>query len=894
MLATLVVPVGAANAAAAEPLGTPHQGSNVDNVDPFIGTTGSSSTEYGGMIPSTAPPFGMTRWSPMTRVNYVSRLPYHLNDPKITGFIGTHQPAIWMGDSGYVVGMPGVGAVKTAEADRGLPYSHSDETASPEKYTVNMHPSPGQTLRAELTATSRVGMLRLTYPQGEASNFVMQATRAGITGNVHVDPATREITGYNPDRQDSNLGPFKATGFKGYFVARFDTAFASYGTASGATQYEGQDDRTDQNAAAYVRFPAGTVTVGVRIATSFISVAQARANLDAEIPDHQKFDTTVARTKAAWADKLDRVDISGASPGQRATFYTAMYHALQYPSEMSEHGRYYSAYDDKVHKGVSYTGYSLWDTFRAENAFLTLFAPERINGMVTSMLQDYQQGGWLPMWKNITETNIMEGTSADSVIAEDIAKGFHGFDLNLAYQAVYKDAMTPPDQDTTLWYGDRQQGTPVEARAGLTWYKQNGWVAADHTAEAGTRTLDFAYEDYAVAQVAKAAGKDSDAAYFLDRSKNYRNEYNAGTGFMQARNLDGSWAGGGWTEGDQWVYTNDVMHDVPGLIALKGGDEKFTSWLDSYFAGGHNNHTNEPSHHIPYLYDYSGRPWRTQELVHQIANANYKDAPDGLSGNEDCGQMSAWYLFSAMGFYPVNPASGQYAVGSPFFDKVTLKLPGGHRPLVISSPGAGANPYVQNLALNGKQITEPFLSQTDLTRGGHLDFTMNAAPQAWAATTTPPAPDPDLAHFKPVTMLNGTPATGWGKPTENAVDGNPSTLAQSTTGDPWSLQVDLGGATTVGRVSVAPDWENYPVGYDIKVSTDGSSWTTVASEADAGGTDGCAAHGVTKCGQSHTYAFTPVKARYVQLSVSNWASAKTGAPATGYGWALAEFGVYAQ
>ncbi|MCF3133643.1 GH92 family glycosyl hydrolase [Streptomyces olivochromogenes] len=892
LLASFIPPIGGPGPAVAEPQSVSTSASNVDKVDPFIGTTGDSDTEYGGMIPSTAPPFAMTRWSPMTRENYVSGLPYRLNDPKITGFIGTHQPAIWMGDSGYTVGMPGVGAVKTAAADRGLPYSHSDETASPEKYTVNMHPAPGQTLRAELTATSRVGFLRLTYPRGAATNFVMQAIRSGTTGKVHVNPARREITGYNPDRQDNKLGPFKAPGFKGYFVARFDTAFADYGTATGATQYEGDADRTDQNVSGYVRFPAGTVTVHVRIATSFISVEQARANLDQEIPNRQSFGATVAKTRAAWAEKLDRVGINGGTHDQLATFYTGMYHALQYPSEMSEHGRYYSAYDDKVHKGVSYTGYSLWDTFRAQNAFLTMFAPERVNDLVTSMLQDYKQGGWLPLWKNITETNIMEGTSADSVIAEDIVKGFHGFDRDLAYQAVRKDAMTPPDDDTTLWYGDRQEGTPVEARAGLTWYKKNGWVAADRTAEAGTRTLDFAYEDYAVAQVAKAVGKTADAEYFLKRSKNYKNLYNTATGLMQARKLDGSWADGAWTEGDEWVYTNDVLHDVPGLMALKGGKAEFASWLDRYFAGGHNNHTNEPSHHIPYLYDYAGRPWRTQELVRQIANSNYRNAPDGLSGNEDCGQMSAWYLFSAMGFYPVNPASGQYAVGSPFFDKVTLNLPGAHRPLVITSPHAASRPYVQALKLNGKSIAKPFLSHKALMGGGRLDFTMNEAPQAWGASTPPPAPD--LAHFKPVKMINGTPAREWGKPSENAVDGSLSSMAQSTTGAPWSLQVDLGRVTTVGRTTVTPDWENYPVSYDIKTSKDGTNWTTVARESDSGGTTGCADHGVTRCGQPHTYTVEPTQARYVQLAVSKWVSAKTGRPAPDYGWALGEFEVYAK
>ncbi|MEV4255066.1 GH92 family glycosyl hydrolase [Spirillospora sp. NPDC049652] len=708
-------------------------GANVDRVDPFIGTTGADKTEYGGMIPSAAPPFAMTRWSPMTRTNQVGVLPYRLGDPKITGFIGTHQPAIWMGDSGYVVGMPGVGRVRTAAKDRGLPFRHADETASPGKYTVNMHPAKGRTLRAEVTGTSRVGHLRLTYPKGSPAHFVVQATRRGIVGNVRIDPARREITGYNPDRQDKGLGPFKAPHFKGYFVARFDTAFASHGTATGAALHEGQGDRTGPDVSGFVRFPPGSVTVTVRIATSFISLAQARANLDREIPDGRPFARTAAQTRNAWAAKLDRVRIQGGDRARLTTFYTALYHALQYPSEMSEHGRYYSAYDDKVHKGVSYTGYSLWDTFRAQNALLILFAPERVNDMVTSMLQDYRQGGWLPMWKNLTETNIMIGTNADPVIAEAVAKGFHGFDLNLAYQAVRKDATTPPDNDTWRWYFDREPFASVEARAGLTTYKKNGWVAADRSAEAGSRTLDYAYEDWAVARIAQAAGKPADAAHFLKRSQNYKNLYNHATGFMQSRNLDGSWGWDGWTEGDKWVYTNDVLHDVPGLIALKGGTAPFNTWLDRYFAGGHNDHANEPSHHVPYLYDYSGQPWKTQRLVRQITASEYHAAPDGLAGNDDCGQMSAWYLFSALGFYPVNPASAQYAVGSPLFPKVTLDLPGARRPLVITAPDAATRPYVRALRVNGATTTKPFLSHTTLTRGGTLAFAMASTPQPWGS-----------------------------------------------------------------------------------------------------------------------------------------------------------------
>ncbi|WP_394832972.1 GH92 family glycosyl hydrolase [Pendulispora rubella] len=705
--------------------------SNVDRVNPMIGTTGTDPAEYGGMIPSVAPPFAMTRWSVMTRENWVSRLPYHHDDKKIRGFIGTHQPAIWMGDYGYVVGMPGVGEVKVGAEARSLAFTHDDEIATPYTYAVDMTTGGGQTLKAELTGTSRVGFLRFDFPKGPQPHFVLEATRANIIGNVHIDPVKREITGYNPDRQDDKLGPFKAPGFKGYFVARFDAPFESFGTSTGEALHAGENDRTDAAAGAYVRFPAGTRRVQVRMASSLVSVEQARENLDREIPDGRRFESVARATKSAWSEKLDRVDISGATDDELATFYTGMFHALQYPSEASEYGRYYSAYDDKVHEGESYNSYSIWDTFRAENAFLTLFAPERINGMMTSMLHDYQEGGWLPMWKNPTETNIMVGTNADSLIAEVINKGFTGFDLNLAYEAVYKDAMQPPERDTELRYRDREEGTPVEARAGLTWYKEKGWVAADHTAESASRTLDYAYEDWAVAQVAKAVGKEDDAKFFLERSKNYRTIYNAATGFMQARNYDGSWAPGGWTEGNQWVYTFDVMHDVPGLIELEG-KEGFTALLDRHFGEGHNNHTNEPSHHIAYLYDYADQAWKTQAQVRAIAESNYFNRPDGLSGNDDCGQMSAWYLLSSIGIYPVNPASGEYAMGSPFFKKVTIRLPGVHRPLVVLSPNnSTTNKYVRAAYLNGKRIEKPFLKHSDIAQGGILYFDMSDTPRPW-------------------------------------------------------------------------------------------------------------------------------------------------------------------
>jgi predicted alpha-1,2-mannosidase len=384
---------------------------------------------------------------------------------------------------------------------------------------------------------------------------------------------------------------------------------------------------------------------------------------------------------------------------------------------------------------VSYTAYSLWDTFRAENSLLTLLAPERVDAMVQALLQDYQEGGWMPKWPNPSYTNIMIATHADSVVAEAINKGFHGFDYQLAYRAVYKDAMTPPAGDTTRDWHDRQAHVPYEARAGLTYYKQIGYVPVDKTAEAASATLEDAYDDFAVAQVAKAVGKDADYRFFIDRSRNYRNLYNPATGFMQGRNADGSWADAdaGWTEGDKWVYTYSVLHDIPGLMALLGGAEKYNAILDEHFRDGHNHHDNEPSHHYGYLYDFSGQPWKTQARVRQIANDYYTNTPNGIAGNEDCGQMSAWYLFTAMGFYPLNPVSGEYMIGGPLFTKLTLALQNGRR-FVISAPrNSPNNLYIQSARLNGKPLDIPMVTYQQIEAGGLLEFDMGPTPSTWGS-----------------------------------------------------------------------------------------------------------------------------------------------------------------
>ncbi|TDL14546.1 glycoside hydrolase family 92 protein [Rickenella mellea] len=724
----------------------------VDHVNPMIGNGGDNPPDgSGGMIPSVAPPFAMTRWVAQTRQNYVSVTPYWHLDSSIHGFQGTHQPAIWMGESGQVVVAPGTGEVKAGFEERGLRFSKEDELSSPSYYHVKMDDGSGGSIKAEMSASSRVGHLRFTFNTTSAPYTLLQVTRAHVlgsvpitnttspVGSVGISPLTNEIFGRNPERQDYIIGPNAAPSFAGYFVARFDRPFASWGTATGETLHQGELGRNDTILSGYAVFPNGTSVVNVRVGVSFISVEQARRNLDAEIPDGTSLEYTAYGTRKAWANKLDLIQIEGATKENKTTFYTAFFHALQYPYEQSEGGRYYSGYDDSIHDGESYTGYSIWDTYRAAWAWQLLFAPERIPGMITSMLQDYREGGWLPMWKNIVETNIMVGTHADSMIAEAVIKGFGTtFNTELAYEAVHKDATVPPEGDDHIEYGDRQENVGYEVRAGLSSvYNTRGWVADDIHSESASRTLDYAYDDYAVGTLASYLNKSTDAAFFLERSKSNRKIFNQKTGFMEARNADGSWAGQtrGWTEGDMWAYTFDVVQDIEGLIELKGGNVSFVKFLDDHFRGGHNNHTNEPSHHIPYLYSLAGASSRTQERVRQISRDDYNHTADGLSGNEDCGQMSAWYLFSALGFYPVNPVSGEYIVGAPFFDKITVNFPGKSKPLVITSSNASSKPFVSGMWLDGNTIDEPRLDHHTVISGGNLTFAMSATPQNWGSKT---------------------------------------------------------------------------------------------------------------------------------------------------------------
>jgi predicted alpha-1,2-mannosidase len=709
----------------------------IDDVNPMIGTTGPSVFDYGGMIPGVARPFGMTHWTAVTRENKISVCPYNYSDTMIQGFLGTHQPAIWMGDYGYVSLMPSIGELLI---DRKYPYRHQDEISAPNYYSVTMG-EDNRPIKAELTATTRSGFLRFTFPASKASHIVVTAIRSQqFTGFVDIDARNQEITGYNPDRMSAELGP-PLPNFKGYFVIQFSKRFTSFGTWEGETVHAESTQQSGHRMGAYATFPtAEGEVIHVKIGTSFISIDQARDNLKREIPDWN-FARIKAEGRSVWNEALNKIRIQGAAKDDRVNFYTAMYHTLLFPRIFSEYGRYYSAFDDRIHNGVSYNDYSLWDTFRAEHPLLLLTQPQVVPDMITSLLQMYEEGGWMPMWPNPTYSNIMIGTHADSVIADAYVKGIRGFDLQKAYEATHKDAMTPPDGDTTNRWADRAPWTAFEARGGLTWYKSLGYVPIDKTDESVSRTLEFAYDDYCVAQLAKAVGKQDDYELLMRRSRNYKNLYDPVVGFMRPKKSDGTWDEEAWaskedrkpgfTEGSPWTYLFCEMQDIPGMIALLGGPQKFAAKLDENFSGGHYRHDNEPGHHYTYLYDYCGEPWKTQEKVRETMASQYHNAPDGLSGNDDCGQMSAWYIFSAMGFYPVTPGSPVYAIGSPLFKRATIMLDKPYKKgpfTVIARNQSLANKYILSATINGKPLKEPFIKHSDIANGSTLVFFMGPKP----------------------------------------------------------------------------------------------------------------------------------------------------------------------
>ncbi len=709
-------------------------------VDPFIGTGG-----HGHTFPGATVPFGMVQPSPDTNVtgwDWCSG--YHWSDNTIMGFSQNHLSGTGAADYGEIMFMPIVGSLKIFPGPASKPeigyrsrFHHETEKAEPGYYTVILD---DYKVKVELTATKRVAFHRYTFPETDEAYVIIDLFhRIGggaeeLYGKIVGD---REVEGYVVGGHF--CGAKKS--HKTYFVAQFSKPFERYGIWEVFFAKKGEREVHVRKSPGgiFLRFSTKKgEKILVKVALSYTGIDSARKNLK-EIPDWD-FDRVRKEAKETWNKFLSRIDVEG-NEDDKAIFYTALYHAFIGPNLFSDIDGRYIGPDDKIYKAShdTYSTFSLWDTFRAAHPLYALLIPGKDVDFIKSLLDIYDHGGWLPKWYLANRyTNCMIGTHADSVIADAYIKGLRGFDVEKAYEAIRKDGMVPSDG----YY---------EARGGLEYYKKLGYVPADKVGEATSRTLEFAYDDFCIAQMAKALGKEEDYKLFMERSKNYKNVFDRATGFMRGKTSNGSWKNKKFdpkktyrffTEGNGWQWTFFVPHDVEGLIALMGGKEAFVKKLDGLFNAppevkgppditgliGQYAHGNEPSHHIAYLYDFIGEEEKTQEKVREIMKKLYLKGPGGLCGNEDVGQMSAWYVFSAMGFYPVCPGKPVYALGSPLFERVTIHLSNGKDFTIMAENRPEENPYVKKVKLNGKTLNDPWITHKEILNGGVLEFTMKRTP----------------------------------------------------------------------------------------------------------------------------------------------------------------------
>jgi predicted alpha-1,2-mannosidase len=760
MRASILLALFLSTAAAAQSVPPP-----IDSADPMIGTGGEGHT-----FPGATAPFGMVQLSPDTdttceiRACYAHAAGYRYEDPTIQGFSHTHFSGAGHSDLGDILVMPQSGS--DVALDRGDPkqpgtgyrsrFDHRSETARPGYYAVMLSDSG---VRAELTAGTRIGVHRYTFPQGKPAHLLID-----MRSSLYNYPGKILWSGLHL-RPDGTLTGFRETrgwapGRKLFFAMRFSASLTGHGFVDrdGAVPYRGFQgpgrgsdalaEKLGRALEARLDFGVLTAPLEVRVGLSGVDENGAVANLDAE-PGN--FDAVRAHTAAAWTQALGAIEIDAPAP-MRRNVYTALYHALLAPSVWSDADGHYRGPDDQVHLAQGFTfrsTFSLWDTFRAEHPLLTLIQPEQTTADVVHSLVEsrrYSPDGILPVWQFAgRETWTMIGYHAVPVIADAYLKGLRGFDADAALDAMVASA----DHAS---YG------------GLGAYMALGYVPIDKEPEAASKTVEYAYDDWAIAQMARAMGRTAIADRFAKRAAYWRNSFDAQSGWLRARLSTGAFRtpfdptainyGSDYTEGNAWQYSWFVPQDEAGLIRLLGGDAKAVAKLDAMFdfdtskvdyshaediAGliGQYIHGNEPSHHVAYLYDYAGAPWRTQERLAQIVASQYKPAPDGLAGNDDLGQMSAWLVFTALGFYPVAPGSNEYVIGRPFVDRAILNLPNGKRFVVVADNLSALDRYVQSVTLDGHALARSYIRDSEIRAGGELRFVMGpAANRHWATAVT--------------------------------------------------------------------------------------------------------------------------------------------------------------
>jgi len=710
--------------------------------DPFIGTGG-----HGHTYPGATLPFGMVQLSPDTRLSgWDGCSGYHYSDSVLHGFSHTHLSGTGCSDYGDILFMPVVGGVglvgsgdggsDSAELTGGSPagtgplcssrFDHSSETASPGYYAVTLDDFG---IRAELTAAPRAGFHRYTYPQGAEASLVID-----LESRDRVLESRIRVVGPS-DVEGLRRSSAWAKNQHVYFAARFSRPFESWLVSNGGELKPDVEEISGTNVKAQLMFGSlDGEELLVKVGISAVSAEGARKNLDNEIPSWS-FDGTRKAAEAAWRSALGKISVDGGSKEQQVIFYTALYHAMLSPDLYMDVDGKYRGRDGCVHRADGfeyYTVFSLWDTYRAAHPLFTIIEPERTDDFIRTFLAQYEQGGRLPVWElAANETDCMIGYHAVPVIADAYIKGIRGFDAGKAFEAMKHSAL--------------------EDRFGLDSYRKLGYIPADREGESVSRTLEYAYDDWCIAVMAAELGMEGDHEVFMDRAQSYRNIFDATTGFMRAR-ANGRWFSPfdpsevnlNYTEANSWQYSFYVPQDVEGLIELMGGREAFTAKLDALFAAdtrtsgrdqpditgliGQYAHGNEPSHHMAYLYCYAGRPWKTQQRVRQIMDELYSTGPGGLCGNEDCGQMSAWFVLSALGLYPVTPGSDVYVIGSPLFPGAEIDLGNGRRFKVTAQGVSDKNLYIQSAMLNGEAYGRSYIRHGDIAAGGELRFVMGDEP----------------------------------------------------------------------------------------------------------------------------------------------------------------------
>ncbi|GAA4317508.1 GH92 family glycosyl hydrolase [Mucilaginibacter gynuensis] len=713
----------------------------VKYVNTLQGTHSDFGLSYGSTYPTVGLPFAEHFYSPQTNKNGEG-WKYQYQAGEIRGFQQVHQCSPWMGDYAVFSLMPVEGPLKVTDNDRAASFKHANETAKPSYYKVKFDNG----ITTGITVTERGAHMRFAFTRTKDSYIVFD----GYKGNceLQIIPEERKIIGFVTN------GTFIPKNFKNHFVIQFDKPFTAYGTwqKQGGVITKGAKTNKGTAVGAYIQFKKGAV-VEAKMASSYISPEQAQLTFTRELGKFKNFNETEAAATKVWNTLLGRVAVEGGTEEEKATFYSCLFRANLFSRkfyDLDKDGKpyYYSPYDEKVHSGYMYTDNGFWDTFRAQFPLSNILHPEMQGRYMQSLIDAQQQFGFFPTWSNPGMSGVMVGNHAISLLADAWAKGIRTFDPKQALAGYLHEATNKGP-----WGGSN-------GREGWKDYFTLGYVPKGEVYEYGAKTLEYAYDDFCAYALAKATGDTFYQEIFARQMYNYKNLYDPSVGFMRGKLANGEWLpnfdpiewGGPFTEGNSWQYSWSVFQDINGLVDLMGGDQKVATKLDTFFTTNSNfkvgtygqqihemtemqlgkmgqyAHGNEPDMHVPYLYNYIGQPWKTQYRVRQIMNKLYNAGPKGFPGDEDQGQMSSWYVISALGLYSVCPGTDEYVIGSPVFNKATITLENGKKFTIVANNNSKSNVYIQSATLNGKVYNHNFITYNDIINGGTLVLQMSDKP----------------------------------------------------------------------------------------------------------------------------------------------------------------------